>query len=273
MKSSLTGSRIALLLAAGALLALTAGCSSKGDDREDDGITAVELYDRAKLSLRNGAYERAINHYRLLQSRFPFGRYAEQAQLELAYAYHKNYEPELAISTLDRFLKTYPTHRHVDYAYYLRGLVNFSRNRGVLSRLFAIETSSRDLEYARDSFRSFSQLLQKFPDSKYAPDARERMLYLRDEMASAEILVADYYMRRKAYVAAAKRAKHVVENYQEAPQTGDALAIMTQAYEKLELNELSEDAYRVLQMNYPDHPYITGRYESEGWLKKLWPFD
>lgn len=272
MKFSLTGSRIALLLAA-LLLALAAGCKSKGDGDVDEGVTAVELYERAKLSMRNGSYDRAIDSYRVLQSRFPFGRYAEQAQLELAYAYHKNYEPDLAISTLDRFLKTYPTHRHVDYAYYLKGLINFSRNRGVLSRVFSVDSSSRDLEYARDSFRSFSQLLQKFPDSKYAPDARERMLYLRNEMANAEIQVADYYMRRKAYVAAAKRAQYVLENFQQAPQTADALAIMTQAYESLELAALSEDAYRVLKLNYPDHPYITGRYESESWLKKLWPFD
>lgn len=272
MKLSLTGSWLVSALLC-LCLATAGGCRSKGEDRENEGLTAVELYDKAKRALRNGSYDRAITHYRVLQSRFPFGRYAEQAQLELAYAYFKNYDADLAISTLDRFLKTYPTHRHVDYAYYLKGLINFSRNRGLLSRAFAIDTSTRDLEYARESFRSFSQLLQQFPDSKYAPDARERMLYLRDEMASAEIQVADYYMRRKAYVAAAKRAKHVVENYQEAPQTGDALAIMSQAYDRLELESLSEDAYRVLKLNYPDHPYITGRHEKEGWLRRLWPFD
>lgn len=250
-----------------------AGCSSDGEEREDETITAVELYERAKLSLKNGSYDRAIAQYRLMQSRFPFGRYAEQAQLELAYAYYKNFEPDLAITTLDRFLRTYPTHPHVDYAHYLKGLINFSRNRGMLSRLLGVDTSTRDMSFAQESFRAFGELLQRFPDSQYAPDARERMLFLRNEMAQSEIEIARYYMRRHAYVAAANRAKYVVETFQEAPQAGDALAIMTEAYEALELAQLSEDAYRVLRINYPDHPYLTGRDEQEGWLKRIWPFD
>ncbi len=248
-------------------------CGSDGEEREDNTITASELYDRAKQSLANGSYDRAIFQYRQMQSRFPFGRYAEQAQLELAYAYYKNFEPDLATTTLDRFLRTYPTHEHVDYAHYLKGLVNFSRNRGLLGRLLNVDSSTRDLEFARASFSAFGELLQRFPDSGYAPDARERMLFLRNEMAGYEVAVAEYYFRRRAYVAAANRAKYVVENFQEAPQAGDALAIMSQSYEKLELTQLSEDAYRVLRINFPDHPHLTGNYAKVSWLSRLWPFD
>ncbi len=264
---------IAALILALALSALVAACGSDGEEREDNTVTAAELYDRAKQSLSNGSYDRAIFQYRQMQSRFPFGRYAEQAQLELAYAYYKNFEPDLATNTLDRFLRTYPTHDHVDYAHYLKGLVNFSRNRGLLGRLLNVDSSTRDLEFARASFTAFSELVQRYPDSGYAPDARERMLFLRNEMASYEMAVAEYYYRRRAYVAAANRAKYVVENFQEAPQAGDALALMSQSYEKLELTQLSEDAYRVLRINYPEHPHLTGRYEKASWLSRLWPFD
>ncbi len=255
------------------LAALLGACGSDGEEREDNTITASELYERSKQSLDNGSYDRAIFQYRQLQSRFPFGRYAEQAQLELAYAYYKNFEPDLAVTTLDRFLRTYPTHEHADYAHYLKGLVSFSRNRGLLGRLLNVDSSTRDLEFARASFAAFGELVQRYPNSQYVEDARERMLFLRNEMAGYEIAVAEYYYRRRAYVASANRAKYVVENFQEAPQAGDALALMSQAYDKLELAQLSEDAYRVLKINYPEHPYLTGRYESEGWLARLWPFD
>ncbi|MEM9533823.1 MAG: outer membrane protein assembly factor BamD [Pseudomonadota bacterium] len=256
-----------------ALAVLLGGCGSDGDEREDNTITAQELYEGAKQSMVNGSYDRAIFQYRQMQSRFPFGRYAEQAQLELAYSYYKNFEPELSVTTLDRFLRTYPTHEHADYAHYLKGLVNFSRNRGLLGRLLNVDSSQRDLEFARASFTAFGELIQRYPNSQYADDARERMLFLRNEMAGYEIAVADYYLRRRAYVAAANRAKYVVENFQEAPQSADALAIMSQAYEQLEMTQLAEDAYRVLRINYPEHSYITGRGEEKGWLARLWPFD
>lgn len=263
----------AALITVLALMFILTGCGSDGEEREDNTITAGELYERSKQSLTNGSYDRAIFQYRQLQSRFPFGRYAEQAQLELAYAYYKNFEPDLSTTTLDRFLRTYPTHENADYAYYLKGLVNFSRNRGLLGRLLNVDSSTRDLEFARASFTAFGDLVQRYPDSRYAEDARNRMLFLRNEMASYEIAVAEYYYDRRAYVAAANRAKYVVENFQQSPQTGDALAIMSQAYDKLELTQLSEDAYRVLRINFPEHPFLTGRYEKESWLARLWPFD
>ncbi|MDX1569784.1 MAG: outer membrane protein assembly factor BamD [Xanthomonadales bacterium] len=253
-------------------LTMVTGCGSR--EEQEETVSASELYERARRAMRNGAYDRSIVLYRQLQSRFPFGRYAEQAQLELAYSYYKNYEPELALSTLDRFIRTYPTHPSVDYAYYLKGLVNFNRNVGFLTRLLSVETLGRDQEFARQSFQDFSELLQRFPDSKYAEDARKRMLFLRDAMAAYELTVAEYYLRRDAYVAAANRAQFVVENFQETSHAGNALAIMAEAYEGLELSQLSTDAERVLEMNYPRHPHLSGRnQDDESWLNKLWPFD
>ena len=264
--------RASLMLVTLLLGALLSGCGSK-DRRPDERITAVELYENAKNAMRSGSYARAISGYRFLQSRFPFGRYTEQAQLELAYCYHKNFEPDLAITTLDRFIKTYPTHPSVDYAYYLRGLTNFSRDRGFFSRILPGDYNDRDQTFSQESFRSFDQLIRRFPDSDYAEDTRQRMLVLRASMAAHDLGVAEYYLRRGVSVAAANRAKHIIETYQESPQTGSALAVLAQAYDQLQLDDLSNDAFRVLEMNYPQHPYVTGRYEKEGWLERLWPFD
>lgn len=254
------------------LSAMLSGCGSK-EEKPDDRVSAVELYEAAKKAMRNGSYARAISGYRFLQSRFPFGRYTEQAQLELAYCYHKNFEPDLAITTLDRFIKTYPTHPSVDYALYLRGLTDFSRDRGFFSRVLPGNFDDRDQTFARESFRSFDQLIRRFPDSVYADDTRERMLVLRAAMASHDLGVAEYYLRRGVSVAAANRAQYIIETYQESPQTSGALAVLAQAYEQLELEDLSSDTVRVLEMNYPDHPYVTGRSEKQGWLERLWPFD
>ena len=264
--------RLPILVLIALTLLLVQGCGSN-DEREEETISAAELYEQAKRSMDNGAYERAIGLYRQLQSRFPFGRYTEQAQLELAYSYFKNFEPELATTTLNRFVRTYPTHPNIDYALYLKGLVNFSRDTGLLTRILPVQTIGRDQTHAKESFRDFGELLQKFPDSKYAPDARERMLFLRNAMAQYELSVARYYLRRDAYVAAANRAQYVVENYQETPQVGDALSVLAEAYEELELDAQSEDVVRVLEANDPEHPYLTGlNEENGGWLSKLWPF-
>jgi outer membrane protein assembly factor BamD len=248
------------------------GCSSNGDE-SDDLVSASELYDDARDAMRKGSYDRAIVLYRQLQSRFPFGTYAEQAQLDLAYCYHKNFEPDLSVSTLNRFLRTYPTHQHADYAYYLKGLTNFNRGSGFLARLLPQDTIGRDQEFARQSFQDFGELVRRFPDSKYAEDARSRMLYLRDAMAKYEISVAEYYLRRGANVAAANRAKSIVENFQTTAEVAEALAIMAEAYNELEFEALEQDTLRVLELNYPDHPYLTGtRNEPEGWFSRLWPF-
>ena len=259
-----------LLLAILCGLMITA-CGSRDD--EEDRRPASEIYAEAKTALDSGNWTKAIRVYKSLQTLYPFGRYTEQAQLELAYAYYKNREPEKATATLDRFLKTYPTHPSVDYAYYLKGLTNYEQNIGWLQRVFPARVRDRDQQSARQAFNDFSELLRRFPDSRYAPDARQRMVFLRNAMAGYEVEVAEYYLRRKANVAAVNRARFVVETYQQAPQTGDALAVMHEAYTRLDQPELAEDAMRVLELNYPEHPYLTGQRDGEGFLRRLWPFD
>lgn len=275
MKATMIHRSPLFALAVASCLALTqalTGCSSKGDQREDL-VSAAELYEEARAAMKNASYDRAVVLYRQLQSRFPFGEYAEQSQLELAYCYYKNFDPELATSTLDRFVRTYPTHPNVAYAYYLKGLVNFNRGTGFLARLLPTDTIGRDQEFARQSFQDFGELVRRFPDSRYADDARQRMLFLRDAMAQYELKVARYYLRRDAFVAAANRAQFIIENYHETPRLADALAVLAEAYEELDFASLEDDTRRVLELNYPGHPYLTNApRDRDGWLDKLWPF-
>ncbi len=230
-------------------------------------LPANELYAEAKRSLDEGAHERSIKFYQRLVARFPYGPYHEQGQIDLAYALYMRAKHEEALSAVNRFIKLYPTHPRIDYAYYLRGLINFNRQSGFLERYFGSDLTRRDLQYIRQSFQDFNELVEKFPDSAYSADARQRMIHLRNGLAEGEIMVASYYFRRGAWVAAAQRAKFVLETYQEAPQTADALAILTESYAKLGQTKLAEDANRVLKQNYPEHPYFTG-----GWPAKraLW---
>jgi outer membrane protein assembly factor BamD len=215
-----------LLLAFGLVLG---GCNKDKEARED-GKSAEELYADAKRMLDNGSYDRSIFAYKRLQTRYPFGRYTEQAQLELAYAYHKVYQPESALAQADRFIRTYPTHPNVDYAYYLRGLINYSQNLGMLSKYFPDRAKDRDQSASLDAFNNFDELIRRFPDSRYVPDAKERMYYLRNNLAAYEIMVGEYYIRRKAYVASANRARYVLETYPGSPSTPDALRMLTVSY-------------------------------------------
>jgi outer membrane protein assembly factor BamD len=235
------------------LIATLPGCGFF-DTREVDLTrqwSAQKLYNEAKASAALGDYETAIDYYQKLETRYPFGPLAEQGQIELAYTYYKYDEPDSAIAAADRFIKLHPRHPSVDYAYYLKGLVNFNRNRGFMARLVPPKDHERDVGAALDAFRDFSELVERFPDSVYAPDARQRMLYLRNTVAEHELVVARYYMRRHAYVAAANRAKHVVESFPSTPSVPDALVIMVQAYRELGLDDLADDAIRVLRHNYP----------------------
>jgi len=210
---------------------------------------ASKFYTEAQEAMREGDYEQAIEYYEKLEARFPFGRFAMQAQLDVAYAYYKYDEPESAIAALDRFIKLHPQNPHVDYAYYMKGIVNFNRSLGFIERFVPTDTSQRDPGSALDSFNDFSELVQKFPASKYAQDAHKRLIYLRNNLARYEVHVAHYYMERGAYVAAANRCVYVLEKFQRAPSVKDALETMIQAYDKLGLDKLSADAQRVLAMN------------------------
>lgn len=237
---------------------LGGGCEMwgrKADPTKD--WSARQLYSAAKLRLDNGDYETAIDYYGKLESRFPFGPLAQQAQIETAYAHYKSDEPGSAIAAADRFLKLNPRHASADYAWYLKGLANFNRGRNLLDVVLPQDPSARDPGAATQAFRDFEELVRQFPDSRYAGDARQRMVYLKNTVAQHEIHVARYYMRRRAYVAAANRARHVVERFQETPSVPEALVIMATAYKVLELDDLSEDALRVLELNYPDHPGIA----------------
>lgn len=255
------------------VLSVLAACGGNEEFVEDD-REAAQIYQAARDTLSARNYDRAILLYKALRNRFPFGRYAEQGQLDLAYAYHKAGEPDNVSATVDRFIRTYPTHPNVDYAYYLRGLTYYEQNVGFLTRLFPDRVASRDQSLARTSFDGFSELVRRYPQSRYTPDARQRMVYLRNNLAAYEVAVADYYIRRKAYIAAVNRAKYVIENYPGTPANNEALAVLSEAYGKLELDELQEDALRVLALNDPLNPYLTGKSrDTRGFLRRFFSFD
>jgi len=216
-----------------------------------------KLYQAAKQALDSGSCGGAIEHYERLQLRYPFGPYAAQAQLELAYCYYKSEDSAAALNEIDRFLQLNPTHPHKDYAYYLRGLINFNIGRGLTARLVARDPSQRDPGAALRSVKDFSALIQEFPKSIYVDDAELRLRHLRNILAQHEVNVANFYMRRGAFVAAANRARNVVENYQQTPAMPEALVLMAKSYKILEMDDLSADALRVLELNYPNHPGIS----------------
>ena len=254
-------------------LAVALGGCNKDDNEREDGKSAAELYVEAKNQLDNKAYDRAVRSYKQLQTRYPFGRYAEQAQLEMAYAYYRAGQAEHALSTADRFIRTYPSHPNVDYAFYIRGLTNYEQKVGFLERMMPSRIRDRDQTAALEAFADFDELCRRFPNSRYAPDARQRMVFLRNNLSYYEIDVARYYLSRKAYVAAANRARYLLETYPNSPEAGNALEVLHLAYTELEMPELASDALRVLELNYPDHPYISAERGKKGFWSKLWPFD
>lgn len=249
-----------------------AGCGLLPDEADETlSWSASKLYSEAKDAMSEGAYDKAIKYYEKLEARFPYGRYAQQAQLEVAYAYYRQFEPASAISACDRFIRLHPNHPSVDYAYYLKGLANFNEDLGLLGAVSAQDLTERDPKAAHEAFDSFKELATRFPESKYAADARLRMNYLVNAMASHEVHVADYYMRRGAYVAAINRAQACLKTYPEAPANERALAVLIEAYGKLGIAELRNDAMRVLKKNFPNSTYLTAGYENDStpWWR-LW---
>ena len=237
-----------------ALLAATlAGCGFLSEEHDPTADwSAQRFYDTAKGHLDRGDYEQAIEYYEKLEVRYPFGPLAMQAQLDVVYAYHKFDEPASAIAAADRFIKLHPRHPNVDYAYYVKGLVRFVEGSSILDRFIAKDMSEHDPGTALESFRAFEELVQRFPESRYADDSRQRMLYLKNVLAMHEIHVARYYMKREAWLAAVNRARYVVESYPGTTAVSEALSIMTIAYRRMGLDDLSADAARVLRLNYPD---------------------
>ncbi len=247
------------LLAAGltaSVLALTA-CSSTPNQDDQKTWAADKLYQSAKSDTSVGNYDAALKTLAILESRFPFGTYAQQAQLDTAYVKYKQSEMADALVAVDRFMRLYPNHASLDYAMYLKGLINFNENQGFFARVGNQDLSERDMKAARDGFDNFKELVTRFPQSRYAPEARQRMNYLVNNIAAGEVHVARYYFRRGAYVAAANRAKEVVRGYSDAPAIEEALAILWRSYEQLGIPDLAADAQRVLTSNYPKSDYLT----------------
>jgi outer membrane protein assembly factor BamD len=235
---------------------------------ETAGWSAQRIYSEAKDNLNDGNYERAVKLFETLESRYPFGRYAQQAQLEVAYAYYKDNEPISAVAACDRFIKLHPNHPNVDYAFYLKGLANFNDDLGYLGNLVDQDMSERDPKAAGDAFLSFKELVTRFPNSKYAEDSTARMKYLVNALASHEVHVAKYYLKRKAWVAAANRAKEVLKTYPDAPAVEEALEIMIVSYDKLKLTDLRDDAQRVMKLNFPNSKYAKGiNTEGKAWYR------
>ncbi len=224
-----------------------------GADKEVD-ITAnwnvEQFYNEARRELSSGNYLTAIEYYETLESRFPFGKYATQAQIDVAYAYFKFNEPDSAITAIDRFIKLHPRHDSVDYAYYLKGLVNFERGGTVLDAISDRDMSRFDKNLLLTAYNDFKLLLQRFPGSKYAADSRKRTIYLRNELARADYGAASYYASREAWVAVANRTRFILHNYQGASVVQQALELQLQAYRELGLDELARDTERVLELNY-----------------------
>ena len=243
------------------LIVATAGCSwmpffgDKEKDFEEEDMHATEqaLYRQTQRSLRSGNYSAAIEGLQRLEARYPFGRYAEQAQLEIIYAHYMATSYDSVATTADRFIRLHPTHANIDYAYYLKGLAAFNKNRGMLDRVFTSDVSKRDMTSAQESYSDFSTLIARFPTSQYAPDARQRMLYLRNLLARSELHVADFYMRRGAYLAASNCARNVIETYSRSDAVDDALAILVESNHRLGLDEAANDALRVLAINFPNY--------------------
>lgn len=232
---------------------LLQACATTLED-EFANLSASELYSRAKTSLDAGDYETAISTFEKLEARYPFGKYAQQAQLEIAYAYYKFDEADSAIAAADRFIRNNPGNANQDYALYLKGLSNYKRGASIVDRLVPRDQSDRDTRALRDAFNDFNQLVKQFPDSRYAEDSRYRLVYLHNQLALYEINVARYYIKRGSYVAAANRAKYVIENYQRAPAAQEALQVLAQAYAKMGLGDLANDVRRVMDLNHVPEP-------------------
>lgn len=234
-------------------LMLLAGCASNKDAPE---LTEAAQYREAHDSIESKNYLTAIDELKELEVRFPYGDFAEQSGLDLIYAYYMAVDYPATVVAAQRFMRNYPAHPRMDYALYMRGLANFNMEKGLFDNLVSSDRSSRDMDAAKDAFRDFERLVTRFPDSKYAPDARSRMVHIRNQLARQELHVARYYARRGAIVASVNRAQYVVKHYQQTPAVEEALAIMVKSYERLEYPELAEKSRAVLALNYPDSAYL-----------------
>lgn len=261
------GRALAMLLLVSMLVALS-GCNLLPEVRDETaGWSAERLYATAHDEMLAGNYTRAVRLFETLEARYPFGRYAQQAALESAYASYRANETATAVATADRFIRTYPNHPNVDYAYYLKGLVHFREDQGIFGYIYEVDLSERDPKSMRESFNAFKELVAKFPDSRYADDAKLRMRYLSNAMGMFEVHVARYYFNRGAFIAAANRAQVALTSYPRTQSNEHALDVLMRSYDRLELPKLAEDTRRILQTTFPESIYL-----SEVQPKPWWQF-
>jgi outer membrane protein assembly factor BamD len=265
-----------LLSAAFLVAVLLGGCgflSSQTDD-ETIGWSAQRLYGEAKDAMNGKDWPKAIKYLEKLEARYPYGRFAQQAQLEVAYCHWKDDERATAIAATDRFIKLYPNHPNVDYAWYLKGLINFSAQQTILGNITTPDLTDRDPKASREAFDSFKEVVTRFPESKYAEDSEARMRYLVNALASHEVHVARFYMKRGAYIAAANRAQYAIRFYPTAPALEEAVFVLVKAYDALGMDDLRDAADRVMRTNFPDSRYLKvgGDRKDVPWWR-LWDPD
>lgn len=257
MKTTISPAYRTAILVLVAALSLAA-CAQRDRD-PTAGWSAEDLYEAAARAMDGADFEQAIEYFEILEARYPFGPLALQAQLDLAYAYYRFGEDESAIQAIERFLRLHPTHEAVAYAYYLRGLVRYNQGRNFLHRFFAMDLAQADQDRVRQALSDFNTIVERYPDSDYADDARQRVAYLRNQMARHELEVADFYYRRSAYAAAINRIDYLLSSYDGTDVLADALSLQLRAYEQLGMDSRAEDTRRVIATNWPDHPDAEAR--------------
>lgn len=264
----LRGKLSAAAVAVAALAAL-AGCSSTPDADKTATWSPNRIYAEAKEESRSGGYDKAIPLFEKLEGRAAGTPLAQQAQLEKAYAHYKAGEQAQALATLDRFMKLHPASPALDYALYMKGVVNFNDNLGIFGALARQDLSERDQKAAKESFESFKELVTRFPDSRYTPDARARMTYIVNSLAQYEVHVARYYYTRGAYVAAVNRAQSAIAEYRDVPALEEALFILMRSYDALGMAQLRDDTRRVMEKNYPQSEYLVrgSKATQDPWWK------
>ena len=265
------------VLVAAIALAAT-GCSGMKnmfkDKDKNEGLPVSELYDKAHGAMENGSWSSAAETFGRLIAQYPYGPYTEQALMEQAYAEYKAGKFDESVSTIDRFIRTYPTHKNIAYLYYLRGLSNMSRNTVFLSKAFKLDMSNRDLQSPQQAYSDFSTVTTRYPNSAYSADARQRMVFLRNEFARFELNTGLYYLQRGAWVSAADRGTYLLETYPQTAYQNDAVALLAESYTRMGNATLAADARRVLQQNDPQHPWLAGKWpKGKGIIARLNPLN
>ena len=251
------------------IILFVSACSSN-EEMPDERLIEKELYDQAQSRLKSESYSTAIMSLEALESRFPFGRYAEQAQAELIYAYYMNSQFEASQSAAERFINLHPRHSHTGYAYYMKGLAAFTDDSGLFSRYFQSDLEKREVVMAQTSFDELSEFISRYPQSNYVSHAKQRMIYLKNLLAKHEMYVADFYMQRGAYLAAIGRSKYVIEHLPNTPQTPYALSILVEAYDLLGYEDLKKRNLNILTSNYPDFNFKENEsIKTRSWTNVL----